>query len=101
MTQTEVRKLGKNEYYKCPFPHVHPRHRQAFFKDFDTHFRVFNSREDHLEVAQLHEQFAWEARREASEKRGLSEDELRDISLAAWFDAVEKYTGKPIQVVKK
>lgn len=101
MTQTKVRKLGKNEYYKCQFPHVHPRHKQAFFKDFDSHFRVFSSREDHLAIAQLHEQLAWEARREASEKRSLSEDELRDISLAAWFDAVEKYTGKSIQVVKR
>ena len=32
-------KLGKNEFYKCPFPHVHPKHKQAFFKDFDSHFR--------------------------------------------------------------
>lgn len=101
MTQKKVRKLGKSEYYKCPFSHVHPTHKQAFFKDFDSHFRVFSNREDHLKVAQLHEQLAWEARREASEKRNLSKDELQDISMAAWFDAVEKYTSKPIQVAKK
>jgi hypothetical protein len=102
MTQTEeAKKLGKNEYYKCPFPHVHPRHKQALFKDFDSHFRIFGGRDDHLEVAQLHEQLAWEARREASETRSLSEGELRDISLGAWLDAVEKHTGKPVQVVKK
>jgi hypothetical protein len=100
MTEVEdVKKLGKNEFYKCPFPHVHPRHKQAFFKDFDAHFRIFGSREDHLTVAQLHEQLAWEARREASEKGSLSEEDLRNISLAAWMDAVEQQTGKPIQVV--
>jgi hypothetical protein len=102
MTQVEdVKKLGKNEYYKCPLPHVHPRHKQAFFKDFDSHFRTFSSREDHLQIAQLHEQLAWEARHEASEKHSLSESELQDISLAAWLNAVEKHTGKPVQVVKK
>jgi hypothetical protein len=97
----EVKKLGKNEFYKCPFPHVHPKHKQAFFKDFDSHFRIFGGREDHLEVAQLHEQLAWETRRTASEKGSPSEEELRLISLAAWLDAVEKHTGKPVQVVKK
>jgi len=35
MTEIEgVKKLGKNEFYKCPFRHVRPRHKQAFFKDF-------------------------------------------------------------------
>lgn len=97
----EVKKLGKNEFYRCPFPHMHPRHKQAFFKDFDAHFRIFGGRDDHLEVAQLHEQLAWEARREASEKGSLSEEELRLISLAAWFDAVKKLTGKSIQVVRR
>lgn len=102
MTEVEeVKRLGKNEFYKCPFLHVHPRHKQAFFKDFDAHFRIFSGRDDHLEVAQLHEQLAWEARREASEKGHPSEEELRLISLAAWLTAVEKQTGKPIQVVKK
>jgi hypothetical protein len=102
MTPVEdFKKLGKNEYYKCPLPHVHPKHKQAFFRDFDAHFRIFSGRQDHLQVAQLHEQLAWEARREASEKHSLGEGELRDISLGAWLDAVEKHTGKPIQVVKK
>jgi hypothetical protein len=102
MTQVEdVKKLGKNEFYKCPFPHVHPRHKQAFFKSFDEHFRIFGGRSDHLAVAQLHEELAWEAKRLASEKGAVGEEELRLISLAAWFDAVEKQTGKPIQVVKK
>jgi hypothetical protein len=102
MTEVEeVKKLGKNEFYRCPFPHVHPKHKQAFFKDFDAHFRIFGGREDHLKVAQLHEQLAWEARREASEKGNPSEEDLRLISLAAWLNAVEKQTGKPIQVVKK
>jgi len=102
MTQIEEpKKLGKNEFYKCPFPHVHPKHKQAFFKDFDSHCRIFSNRDDHLDVAQLHEQLAWEARRTASEKGKLSEEDLRNISLAAWLEAVEKQTGKPIQVVKQ
>ena len=102
MTKVEdVKKLGKNEFYKCPFPHVHPKHKQAFFKDFDSHFRIFSNRDDHLEVAQLHEQLAWEARRAASEKGKLSEEDLRNISLAAWLKAVEQQTGKPIKVVNQ
>ena len=102
MTQVDrFKSLGKNEFFKCPFPHVHPRHKQAFFKDFDVHFRIFGGREDHFAVVQLHEELAWEARREASEKGSLSEEDLRNISLGAWLDAVEKHTGKPIQVVKK
>jgi len=100
MTQVdEPKKLGKNELYKCPFPHVHPKHKQSFFKDFDSHFRIFGDRDDHFEVAQLHEQLAWDARRLASEKGSPSEEDLRNISLAAWLDAVKQFTGKPIQVV--
>jgi hypothetical protein len=102
MTQVEdAKKLGKNEYCKCPFPHVHPRHKQAFFKDFDVHFRVFGGREDHFALVKLHEELAWDARRQASERGSLSDEYLRLISLAAWLDAVEKHTGKPVQVVKK
>lgn len=97
----EPKKLGKSELYKCPFPHVHPRHKQAFFKDFDSHFRIFGNRDDHFEVAQVHEQLAWEARRAASEKGSLSEEDLRNISLIAWLKAIKECTGKPIQVVKK
>jgi hypothetical protein len=40
LTESEEMKLGKNEFYKCPFRHVHPRHKQAFFKDFDANFRI-------------------------------------------------------------
>ena len=102
MTKDEdLKKLGKNEFYRCPFPHVHPRHKQVFFKDFDVHFRIFGGREDHFALVQLHEELAWEARRSASEKGSLSEKDLRLISLEAWIDAVEQHTGKAIQVVKK
>ncbi|TRO50180.1 hypothetical protein E2P63_06815 [Candidatus Bathyarchaeota archaeon] len=97
----EPRRLGKNELYRCPFPHVYPRHKQAFFKDFDTHFRIFSGRDDHLEVLQLHEQLAWEARRVASETRKLSRDDLANISLTAWLEAVKQKTGKPLEVIKK
>jgi len=93
------RRLGNNELYKCPFQHVHPRHKQLFFKDFDSHFRIFGDREDHFEVAQLHEQLAWDMRRSASEKRRLTEEDVQNISLTAWLDAVKQCTGKPIQVV--
>ena len=95
----EPKKLGKGELYKCPFPHVHPRHKQAFFKDFDSHFRIFSNRDDHLDVAQVHEQLAWEARHAASERGSLSEEDLRNISLKAWLDAIKQCTGKPIRVV--
>ena len=102
MTQIdEPKKLGKNEFYKCPFPHVHPRHKQAFFKDFDAHFRIFGGREDHMAVAQLHEEFAWAARHVGSEKGALSEEKLREISFKAWLQAVKQHTGKAIQIVKK
>jgi len=102
MTQVDgLKALGKNEFYKCPFPHVHPRHKQAFFKDFDAHFRIFGDREDHFAVAQRHEELAWAARHSASEKGSLSEEDLRRISLAAWLEAVKQSTGKEIQVVSK
>jgi hypothetical protein len=93
------RKLGKNELYKCPFPHIHPKHRQAFFKDFDSHFRIFGNRDDHFEVIQLHEQLAWTMRREASEEQSLSEEDIQNISLRAWLEAIKQCTGKPIQAV--
>jgi len=102
MTQVdEPKKLGKNEFYRCPFPHVHPRRRQAFFKDFDAHFRIFGDREDHLAVLQLHEQLAWDMRHSASEKGSLSEESLRRFSLVAWLEAVKRSTGTEIQVVSK
>jgi hypothetical protein len=102
MTQVDgFKALGKNEFYKCPFPHVHSQHKQAFFKDFDAHFRIFGDREDHLAVVQLHEQLAWDAKRAASEKGSLSEEDLRNVSLRAWLEAVRQRTGKEIQVVSK
>ena len=93
------RRLGKGELYKCPFPHVHPKHKQALFKDFDKHFRVFGDRDDHFEVVQLHEQLSWNMRRAASEKRKLSDEDVENISLKAWLDAMKQCTGKPIQIV--
>jgi hypothetical protein len=62
---------------------VHPRHKQAFFKDFDSHFRIFGDREDHSAVLQLHEVLVWDMRRSESEKSNLVEEDLRKISLAA------------------
>ena len=94
-------KLGKNEFYKCPFSHVHPKHKQAFFKDFDAHFRIFGDREDHLAVAQLHEEFVWAVRHAESEKGALSDEDVRDISFRAWLKAIKQHTGKEVQVVKK
>ena len=94
-------KLGKNEFYKCPFPHVHPRQKQALFKDFDAHFRIFGDREDHLAVVQLHEELAWDAKRLASEKGALSDEDVREISFKAWLKAIKQHTGKAIQIVKK
>jgi hypothetical protein len=93
------RRLGKGELYKCPFPHVHPKHKQAFFKDFDKHFRVFGDRDDHFEVMQLHEQLAWDMRRVASEKHQLTDVDLENISLKAWLEAIKDCTGRPIQIV--
>jgi hypothetical protein len=102
MTQVdEPKTLGKNEYYRCPFPHVHPQHKQAFFKDFDAHFRIFGDREDHFAVLQLHEKLAWDMRHSESEKGVLGEEDLRRISLAAWLEAIKRSTGKEIQVVSK
>ena len=94
-----TKKLEQHEYFKCPFPHVHPRHEQAFFKSFDSHFGTFKKREDHFEVLRLHEELAWELRRSESEKRRLSDTDLQTISLKAWLEAVRKQTGKSVQVV--
>ena len=96
-----LKPLGKDEFFKCPFPHVHPQHKQAFFKDFDAHFRIFRDREDHFAVVQLHEELAWDAQRSASEKGALSDEEKRRLSLKAWLEAIKQRTGRAIQVVKK
>lgn len=102
MAQADVvKKLGKGEFYKCPLPHEYPRHKQVLFRDFDSHFRIFSDREDHLVVVQAHEDIVWNMRRAASEKGKLSEADLQGISLEAWFEAVKQRTGKMVQVVKK
>jgi hypothetical protein len=95
----EAKKLDKNEYYKCPLPHVHPRQEQAFFKSFDSHFSTFSNRDDHLEVLQLHEELNWKLRCSEAEKRNLTEEDLQKISLKTWIEAVKKKTGKPVQIV--
>lgn len=99
VTADGVKKLGKNEFYKCPLQHEYPKHKQAFFKDFDSHFRIFSDRDDHLVVVQAHEALVWNMRREASEKVKLGEEDLRRISLEAWLQAVKQCAGKPIQVL--
>jgi hypothetical protein len=100
MTQVgEPKKLDKNEYYKCPLTHLHPRHEQAFFKNFESHFNTFSSKEDHFEIIQLHEELNWKTRCTEAEKHNLSEDDLQKISLKTWLEAIKKKTGKPVQIV--
>ena len=102
MTQVgDPKKLDKNEYYKCPLPHVHPRHEQACFKNFDSHFSTFSSREDHFALLQLHEELNWKARCSEAEKRNLSEEDLQKISLKTWLEAIKKETGKTVQIVAR
>lgn len=98
---SKVRRLSKDQFYKCPFSHSHPQHKQIFFKDFDRHFRIFSNKDDHLEVAQLHEQLTWESRRLASEKGSLSQQDIKNISFESWLEAIKKKTGKSIQIVRK
>lgn len=97
----ESQKLKKNEFYKCPFSHVYPRHKQAFFKSFPKHFRIFSNRDDHFEVLQLHEEIIWNIKREASEKGEDVEAKINEISNKAWLEAIKKHTGKSIQIVRK
>jgi hypothetical protein len=102
MTQSDnAKKLDKNQYYKCPLPHVHPRHEQAFFKNFDSHFSTFSNREDHLAVIQLHEELNWKVRCSEAEKRSLNEEDLKKISLKTWMEAVKKKAGRPVLIVVK
>jgi hypothetical protein len=102
MTQNgSMKKLGKTEFYKCPLTHARPRHNQAFFKDFDAHFRIFGDRDDHLAVAHLHEELVWNMRRVEAEKTKLSSESLHRISFEAWLEAIRRHTGKPIQIVEK
>jgi hypothetical protein len=102
MVQAEYAvKLGRNEFYKCPFQHVHPRHKLALFRDFDAHFRAFGDKEDHFRAVQLHEELVWEARRAESERRNLGREDLQRISFTAWLEAIKRVTGKTVEVVKK
>ena len=98
---TQVRKLGKNEVYKCPFPHPRPRFELAFFKDFDSHFRTYGNSDDHFAIVKLHEELLWKLRCSESEKRKLTQDDLQELSLKAWLDAVKKNTGKEISIVQR
>jgi hypothetical protein len=100
-TFNESKKLKKDEFYKCPFPHRHPRHKQAFFKSFAKHFRIFSNREDHLAVMQLHEEIIWNLKRSAAEKGENIDENLNKLSYQAWFEAIKKITGRSIQIVKK
>jgi hypothetical protein len=96
-----VKKLGKNEFYKCPLPHVQSKHGQALFRDFDSHFSIFSNRDDHLAVVQVHEDLVWNKRRSASERGRLSDEELRKVSFEAWLQAVKQCTGKAVTIVTK
>jgi hypothetical protein len=102
MTQSnDINKLSKNEYYKCPLPHTYPRHEQAFFRNFDSHFSIFRDRDDHFPVVSLHEELMWNIRRSESEKGNLNEQDLRKLSFKAWLDAIKQCSGKAVQVVVK
>ena len=95
------KKLGKNEFYKCPLPHTQSKHRQELFKDFETHFSIFSNRDDHMDIVQAHEDLVWSKRCEAAEKGKLSEEEINKVSQEAWLKAVKQCTGKAVTVVTK
>ncbi len=97
----ELKNLKKEEFYKCPLPHLRPRHKQAFFKNFAKHFRIFSNRDDHLAIIQLHEEIVWNIKRSAAEKGDNIDENIDKISHEAWFESIKKHTGKSIQVVKK
>lgn len=97
----ELKKLKKDEFYKCPLSHAYPRHKQAFFKSFAKHFRIFSNRDDHFAIVQLHEEIIWNIKRSASEKGDNVEADLNRITNKAWFEAIKKQTGKRIQIIKK
>ncbi len=102
MTQANgVRKLSKNEFYKCPLPHVQGKHEQALFKDFDSHFRIFGDRDDHLAIVQAHEDLVWKMRCSASERGKLDDAALQKAAFEAWLQAIKQCTGKTIQIVVK
>jgi len=97
----ENEKLKKSEFYKCPFSHVYPRQKQAFFKSFAKHFRIFSNRDDHFAIIQLHEEILWNIKRSAAEKGDKIDENSNKISNDAWFEAIKKHSGKPIQIVNK
>jgi len=97
----ENEKLKKSEFYKCPFSHVYPRQKQAFFKSFAKHFRIFSNRDDHFAIIQLHEEILWNIKRSAAEKGDKIDENSNKISNDAWFEAIKKQSGKPIQIVNK
>jgi hypothetical protein len=99
MSNSDSKKLGQNEFFKCPLPHPHPRQEQAYFKSFDSHFSTFSSRDDHMAVLQLHEELNWKARCVEAEKWNLTESDMQRISQRTWMDAVKKQTGKSVQIV--
>jgi hypothetical protein len=102
MSQADgVKKLGKNEFYKCPLPHVQSKHAQALFKDFNSHFSIFSNRDDHLAVVQAHEDLVWNMRRAAAERGKLGEEDLRRVSFEAWLQAVKQCSGKAVTIVTK
>ena len=80
---------------------MYPRHKQAFFKNFTKHFRIFSNRDDHFAVLQLHEEIIWNIKREASERGEDIDAKINEISNNAWFEAIIKHTGKSIQKVRK
>lgn len=97
----ELKKLKKDEFYKCPFPHSYPRHKQAFFKSFAKHFRIFSNRDDHFTIIQLHEEIIWNLKRSAAEKGENIDDNINKISHKAWLEAIKKNIGRSIKVIKK
>ena len=78
---------------------MHPRHEQAFFRSFDSHFATFKDRDDHFSVLKLHEELSWEFRRSESEKHRINEEDLRRISLRAWMEAIRRQTGQSVRIV--
>ena len=97
----QFKPLKKDEFYKCPLTHQRPRHKQAFFKSFKKHFRIFSNRDDHLAIIQLHEEIVWNIKRSATEKGESVDENIDKISHEAWFESIKEYTGKPIKIVKK
>lgn len=96
-----VKKLGKNEFYKCPLQHIQSKQGQALFKDFEVHFSIFSNHEDHLAVVQAHEDLVWTMRLAAAERGKLKEEDLRRVSFEAWLQAVKQCSGKAVTIVTK